>query len=83
MCPCCWARDRAVLLSAPLPEPPWLLPSRWSSRPGGGHVALHPDTREVDLQQVLTTLFTSWLCPSSNWAPPMGDKTREKLPRPH
>lgn len=50
---------------------------------GGGHVALHPDTQEVDLQQVLTTLFTSWLRPSSNWAPPMGDKTREKLPRPH
>lgn len=44
----------------------------------GGHVALHPDTREVDLQQGLTTLFASWLRPSSNWAPPMGDKNQGK-----
>lgn len=49
----------------------------------GRYVALHPGTREVDLQQMLKMLFTSWLRPSSNWAPPMGDKTREKLPRPH
>lgn len=44
----------------------------------GGHITLHPDTREVDLQQGLTTLFASWLRPSSNWAPPMGDKNQGK-----
>lgn len=83
VCPCCWARDQGCAALSTPPRASMAAPISVEQQAGGGHVALHPDTREVDLQQVLTTLFTSWLRPSSNWAPPMGDKTREKLPRPH